>query len=214
DCSPRRVLRARRQFQRFDRQPGFWPGAHGRYHGPGAAVTSAAAPGRTRQTILPASSGGSGAALPRSAQGLIMQDRWQYQRISGEPDLDRLGSEGWELVAIRGEEWILKRPAPDPAERFTLEQRTAALSTPPAGHAPGRHLLNPQIAALIRQVNHTQMLLIADRGFPVPTVPVVVDVSLTADIPTILQVLAAILPDLPADRLIVAQEQQALSPNR
>jgi len=44
-----------------------------------------------------------------------MTDQWQYQRVSGEPDLDRLGSEGWELVAIRGEEWILKRPAPDPA---------------------------------------------------------------------------------------------------
>ena len=41
---------------------------------------------------------------------------------SGTPDLDRLGSEGWELIAIRGEEWILKRPAPDPAERFTLEE--------------------------------------------------------------------------------------------
>jgi D-ribose pyranase len=42
----------------------------------------------------------------------------------------------------------------------------------------------------------------------------VVDISLTADIPTIPQVLAAILPDLPADRLIVAQEQQMLSPAR
>jgi D-ribose pyranase len=143
-----------------------------------------------------------------------MHDRWQYQRVTGEPDLDRLGAEGWELVAIRGEEWILKRPAPDPAERFTLEQRAAALSAPAAGHAAGRHLLNPQIAALIRQINHTQMLLIADRGFPVPPLPTVVDISLTADIPTIPQVLAAILPDLPADRLILAQEQQALSPER
>jgi D-ribose pyranase len=42
----------------------------------------------------------------------------------------------------------------------------------------------------------------------------VVDISLTADVPTIPQVLAVILPDLPADRLIVAQEQQALSPAR
>jgi D-ribose pyranase len=143
-----------------------------------------------------------------------MVDRWQYQQVSGEPDLDRLGAEGWELVALHGERWILKRPAPDPAERFTMEQRAAALAGPREGHSPGRRLLNPQIAALVRQVNHTQMLLIADRGFPVPPVPIVVDISLTADIPTIPQVLAAILPDLPADRLIVAQEQQALSPDR
>jgi len=149
-----------------------------------------------------------------SGKEFSMVDQWQYQRVSGEPDLDRLGAEGWELVAIRGEEWILKRPAPDPAERFTREQRTAALSASPAGHSPARHLLNPQIAALIRQINHTQMLLIADRGFPVPSLPSVIDISLTADIPTIPQVLAAILPDLPADRLIVAQEQQALSSAR
>jgi D-ribose pyranase len=58
------------------------------------------------------------------------------------------------------------------------------------------------------------MLLIADRGFPVPPLPHVVDISLTTDIPTIPQVLAAILADLPADRVIVAQEQQQLSAAR
>ena len=64
-----------------------------------------------------------------------MDHRWQYLRLSGEPDLDQLGSEGWELVAIRGEEWLLKRPALDPTERFTLEQRTSALaSTSALGH--------------------------------------------------------------------------------
>jgi D-ribose pyranase len=139
---------------------------------------------------------------------------WQYRRISGEPDLDQLGAEGWELVAIRGEEWILKRPAPDPTERFTLEQRSAALASPAAHAAERPRLLNPQIAALIRQVNHTQMLLLADRGFPVPPLPVVVDISLTTDIPTIPQVLTAILPDLPADRILLAQEQEQTSPGR
>lgn len=139
---------------------------------------------------------------------------WQYQRVPGEPDLDQLGAEGWELVAIRGEEWVLKRPAPDPTERFTLEQRSAALSAPAAQAAESRRLLNPQIAALIRQVNHTQMLLLADRGFPVPPLPVIVDISLSTDIPTIPQVLVAILPDLPADRIIVAQEQQQTSAAR
>jgi D-ribose pyranase len=143
-----------------------------------------------------------------------MVHRWQYLRLSGEPDLDQLGAEGWELVAIRGEEWLLKRPAPDPTERFTLEQRTAALASSPIPPWESRRLLNPHIASLIRQINHTQMLLVADRGFPVPALPLIVDISLTTDIPTIPQVLAAILPDLPADRLIVAAEQQQLSPAR
>jgi D-ribose pyranase len=143
-----------------------------------------------------------------------MAEQWQYRRVTGEPDLDALGAEGWELVAIRGEEWLFKRPAPEPAVRFTLEQRTAALAASSAPAAESRRLLNPQIAALIRQIHHTQMLLIADRGFPIPPLPHVVDISLTADIPTIPQVLAAILPDLPADRLIVAREQQSTSPAR
>jgi hypothetical protein len=38
--------------------------------------------------------------------------------------------------------------------------------------------------------------------------------ELTTDIPTIPQVLAAILPDLPANRVLVAEEQQQLSPAR
>jgi D-ribose pyranase len=143
-----------------------------------------------------------------------MERRWHYLRLSGEPDLEQLGSEGWELVAIRGEEWLFKRPAPGPTERFTLEQRAAAVASTPARHPESQRLLNPQIASLIRQINHTQMLLIADRGFPVPLLPLVVDISLTTDIPTIPQILAAILPDLPADRMIVAEEQQHLSPAR
>jgi len=141
-----------------------------------------------------------------------MQSRWEYLRWNGEPDLEGLGRDGWELVAIRGEEWVFKRPEADPSERFTLEQRDAVLADTSGHQAVTRHLLNPEVAALIRRVNHTQMLLIADRGFPVPALPTVIDLSLTADIPTIPQVLAAIRPDLPLDRLIVAEEQQVASP--
>src|SRR5213079_1550617 len=109
--------------------------------------------------------------------------------------------------------WIFKRPTPPPEERFTIEQRDAALAAA-GGHAGHtRLLLNPEVAALIRRVNHTQMLLIADRGFPLPPVPTI-DLALTADVPTIPQVLAVILPDLPADRLIVAEEQRRAAPER
>jgi D-ribose pyranase len=143
-----------------------------------------------------------------------MTSRWQYHQVLGTPDLDALGREGWELVGLRGETWVFKRPEPDPAERFTLEQRAATLADMEPHRGASRHLLNPEVAALIRRVNHTQMLLVADRGFPVPPLPHVIDLSLTADVPTVLQVLEAILPDLPADRLIVADEQRAASPER
>ncbi len=143
-----------------------------------------------------------------------MERGWEYLRVSEEPDLASLGRDGWELVALRGAEWIFKRPEPDPAERFTREQRRAALEDPEGHRAVTRHLLNPEVAALARRVNHTQMLLLADRGFPVPPLPCVVDLSLTADIPTVPQVLVAVLPDLPADRLIAAEEMRAASPAR
>jgi D-ribose pyranase len=149
---------------------------------------------------------------------------WEYlQSDADSADLAALGAAGWELVTLWGNTWILKRPVPEPAERFTLEQRAVALglsggngATPAGPHpspAPLR-LLNPDVAALIRRVNHTQMLLIADRGFPIPKLPHVVDLSLTADIPTVPQVLAAILPDLPVDRFIVAEEQREAAPTR
>lgn len=142
-----------------------------------------------------------------------MNSTWEYRREAA-PDLHALGHEGWELVAIHQNEWIFKRPAPSPAERFTLEQRDAALADVEAHRSVTRGLLNPEVAALIRRVNHTQMLLLADRGFPIPRGLPGVDLSLVADLPTIPQVLAAIAPDLPTDRLIVAEEQRAASPQR
>lgn len=143
-----------------------------------------------------------------------MAQRWEYRRVEGQADLVPLGADGWELVALRGGEWIFKRPEPDPAERFTLDQREVALGEVTGPVTVTRRLLNPEVAALIRQVNHTQMLLIADRGFPVPSLPTVVDLSLVSDVPTIIQVLDAILPDLPLDRLILAEEAREASPAR
>lgn len=142
-----------------------------------------------------------------------MHDEWEYRVDKEMPDLAGAGRDGWELVAVVEAGWVFKRPAPSAAERFTLDQRTAALSKPTDVPAPTRHLLHPEIAALIRRVNHTQMLLIADRGFPIPPIPTV-DLALLSDVPTVPQVLEAILPDLPADRLIVADEQTIASHER
>jgi D-ribose pyranase len=53
-------------------------------------------------------------------------------------------------------------------------------------------ILNPQINALISRVRHTNTLVIADRGFPFwPTIETV-DISLVDDVPTVLQVIAAV----------------------
>ena len=53
-------------------------------------------------------------------------------------------------------------------------------------------ILNPAINEMISRFRHTNLLVIADRGFPYwPDVPTV-DISLVDDIPTVLQVFEAV----------------------
>lgn len=53
-------------------------------------------------------------------------------------------------------------------------------------------ILNPQINDLLSRVRHTNLLVIADRGFPFWPEIETVDVSVVDDLPTVLQVLAAV----------------------
>jgi len=55
-----------------------------------------------------------------------------------------------------------------------------------------RGILNPAINSVISRVRHTNMLVIADRGFPYWPEIETVDISLTDDIPTVLQVLRCV----------------------
>ena len=56
-------------------------------------------------------------------------------------------------------------------------------------------ILNPQLNALLARVRHTNCLVIADRGFPFWPALETIDLSLVDGIPTIAQVLTAILPN-------------------
>jgi D-ribose pyranase len=67
-------------------------------------------------------------------------------------------------------------------------------------------ILNPQILSLLARVRHTNMLVIADRGFPFwPTIEIV-DLSLVDDVPTVVQVLAAIRPNFVVAKAWMAEE--------
>lgn len=67
-------------------------------------------------------------------------------------------------------------------------------------------ILNPHIRSLLARVRHTNMLVIADRGFPFwPTIETV-DISLVDGIPTVLQVLNAIRPDFEIGEIFMAEE--------
>ncbi len=67
-------------------------------------------------------------------------------------------------------------------------------------------ILNPQLNSLLAKFRHTNALVIADRGFPSWPKLETVDLSLVDDLPTVLQVLKAIRPNLSIDQAFMAAE--------
>ena len=69
-------------------------------------------------------------------------------------------------------------------------------------------ILNPQILSLLARVRHTNALVIADRGFPFWPQIETVDISLVDDVPTVLQVLAAVRANHNFTQACMAREFQ------
>jgi D-ribose pyranase len=67
-------------------------------------------------------------------------------------------------------------------------------------------ILNPQILDLLARVRHTNFLVIADRGFPFWPQIETIDISLVDDIPTVLDVVAAIRPNFVIAEAWMAEE--------
>jgi len=67
-------------------------------------------------------------------------------------------------------------------------------------------ILNPALNSLLSRVRHTNTVVIADRGFPFwPTIETV-DLALVDDVPTVLQVLAALRPNFQIGHAWMARE--------
>jgi len=69
-------------------------------------------------------------------------------------------------------------------------------------------LLNPGILSLVARVRHTNALVIADRGFPFWPQIETVDISLVDEVPTVLQVLAAVRANCNFTQACMAREFQ------
>lgn len=67
-------------------------------------------------------------------------------------------------------------------------------------------ILNPQILSLLARVRHTNALVVADRGFPFWPQIETVDIALMDDVPTVLQVIAAVRQDFHAAQAYMARE--------
>jgi len=75
-------------------------------------------------------------------------------------------------------------------------------------------ILNPHVLSLLARVRHTNTLVIADWAFPYWPEIETVDLSLTAGIPTVLQVLEQIRPNYLIGEVFMAEEFLRTNPKR
>jgi D-ribose pyranase len=75
-------------------------------------------------------------------------------------------------------------------------------------------VLNPALSHLLASTGHTDYFTVCDRGFPVPEGPERIDLALVDDIPSVLDVLAAVIAEWSLDRVLITHEMDAISPDR
>src|ERR671912_3037396 len=75
-----------------------------------------------------------------------------------------------------------------------------------------RGILNPALLDLIGRFRHTNLLVIADRGFPSWPEVATVDISLADDIPTVRQVLRAVVSQCAVGAAWMAEECKQHNP--
>lgn len=65
-------------------------------------------------------------------------------------------------------------------------------------------ILNRELTTLLARLGHTDKIVIADCGLPIPEDTVCVDLSLTIGTPSFLTVLNAVVADMEIERIIFA----------
>ncbi|MBS7175469.1 MAG: D-ribose pyranase [Clostridiales bacterium] len=74
-------------------------------------------------------------------------------------------------------------------------------------------ILNPELCAVIAGIGHTEFLVIADPGLPIPKGVPVIDLSLVRDIPKFMDVLEAVKEELVIESFFIATEIKTQSKN-
>lgn len=73
-------------------------------------------------------------------------------------------------------------------------------------------LLNPGLLAEIAALGHTEYLVIADCGLPIPKGVKTIDLSVVAGLPSLLSVYDAVAGDLVIESMIIADEARDKNP--
>jgi D-ribose pyranase len=73
-------------------------------------------------------------------------------------------------------------------------------------------VINQPIAAVIAGLGHTDAVVIADAGLPIPPGPERIDLALTAGLPAFLDTLRVVLMEMQVEQAIIAAEMLEVSP--
>ena len=73
-------------------------------------------------------------------------------------------------------------------------------------------ILNRALNNAIGLMGHTDVLLLTDAGYPVPSDAVCVDLAITQDMPGVMEILELLTTDFIYERCIVAEEQKLYNP--
>jgi D-ribose pyranase len=75
-------------------------------------------------------------------------------------------------------------------------------------------ILHPALSHLLASTGHTDYFTVTDRGFPVPDGPERIDLALVDDLPTVLDVIKAVMAEWEIDRVVITREMTEASPQR
>ncbi|WP_042688766.1 D-ribose pyranase [Azospirillum sp. B506] len=74
-------------------------------------------------------------------------------------------------------------------------------------------LLNAPLSHAIASLGHTQALVIADAGLPIPAGPERIDLAVTPGLPSFLQILDAVAEEMMVERVVIAREMVTANPS-
>lgn len=73
-------------------------------------------------------------------------------------------------------------------------------------------LLNSHLSTLVASVGHTDTIVLADAGLPIPRGPQRIDLAVSPDLPSLLLVFSALLSELQLESVTLAEEIITASP--
>ncbi|WP_028545380.1 D-ribose pyranase [Paenibacillus taiwanensis] len=73
-------------------------------------------------------------------------------------------------------------------------------------------ILHPQLNRVLAEAGHTDYITVSDRGFPIPVHVERIDLALTDNLPTVLDVVRLIHSEFSIDRIIITEEMWNISP--